>query len=488
MQSAPKGTTIGLNLEVRNASGILVNADITPVVNIVNNSGVTVLSNAAASRVATGVYRYTFSINASANSGIWIADWNCIVSGQSFHLQDPFEVTAANTPAKSGDQGLDEYPLGATATLELVTRDSAGYLTNATNPTVTVSAPNGDILVSGGVPVQVVTGVYRYSYVIPGLGTPGVWVAEWSATIGSVSRQFEEPFKVVVPVGTVAPDSGLQTWTLGETATLQLIVRDGSNQLIPLASPELTIYGPDSEIIVDSVTPTTLAVGVYSYNFETTEEFSAGIWTSQWTGTLDGNPVATQELFELVEPEPEVFDTLLVSVERYRKITGDTATDEDYVKEALADAQRLIEEELDRPLAIGDRTEKLPVINGVVYPIVTPIISADYQIRNSVALVDPSIDGGLLSGNDYPFHATVSYRGGFTQQTLPVRLREAIARTAHRALNTGAVTSSEIPDGAKTIKNGDVSITFGDEGVGSTSSAILPSILDSIRRYRRQEP
>ncbi len=185
---------------------------------------------------------------------------------------------------------------------------------------------------------------------------------------------------------------------------------------------------------------------------------------------------------------------MLVTVETYRRITGDSTTAENDVESALADAQSLIEESLDRVgiLESAEHTETAVVVRGRVYPLATPVTEADYTIRDNGRVlvdVDEFTNGLVVAGDTYEYlpRIEITYTGGYTSATLPLTLAQAICQTAHRQLHpTTAVDSSII--GAKSVRIGDASITYSDAGAGAVVSALTSSVARSIRKYRRQSP
>jgi hypothetical protein len=183
---------------------------------------------------------------------------------------------------------------------------------------------------------------------------------------------------------------------------------------------------------------------------------------------------------------------VLVSIARYRQITGDTTTSDDVVTAALGDAQGMIEDELDRPLESAERTETLPLKGDRVYPRVTPITAAPgFTIIGGYALLGASMDsvGDLpwmpaLLASDMPQQSTVTYTGGFTSDSLPTKLARAIARLARHIVLNPQAKASAYPYGAKSVAAGDVSVGF-EKGVGTVSDEIPAGILGSIEGYRR---
>ncbi len=186
---------------------------------------------------------------------------------------------------------------------------------------------------------------------------------------------------------------------------------------------------------------------------------------------------------------------MLVGVETYRLLTGDNTTAASAVQSALQDAQDLVEESLDRVgfLESAEHTETVFVIRGKSWPTATPVTDAAYVIGdNGRSLLDvDSYPDNLVVDTYETFdnvaRASITYTGGYTAETVPMRIKLAISQTAHRQLHPAAPVDSSYV-GAKSIRVGDVSVTYGDGGAGTLVTALTSSVATSIRGYRRQEP
>lgn len=188
---------------------------------------------------------------------------------------------------------------------------------------------------------------------------------------------------------------------------------------------------------------------------------------------------------------------MLVSVDRYREITGDETSASAVVEAALVDAQLLLEEDLRRPLEAEQRTERCRVFaesrGSTVYPAATPLVSVSAPSGGEI--VGAAVVGGSLAPapprflTDRDQFAEVTYIGGFDPDAelgdvtcLPVGLQRAIAWAA-KAL-TVPDDFSEIPTGATSASVGDVSISWG--AGGSPSSGEVTFSRQLVRRWRRR--
>lgn len=134
--------------------------------------------------------------------------------------------------------------------------------------------------------------------------------------------------------------------------------------------------------------------------------------------------------------------TTLLDTTTYRRITGDqTSYTGTNLADALADAQKLVEAELRRPVESVVVTERLyasvdpvpvnlpdPILGGrgfVVYPAVTPVtaVPADHILLTSAKVQVP-----------FSYTGYVTYTGGWTLSTAPQPILNALAYTAHKLL------------------------------------------------------
>lgn len=160
--------------------------------------------------------------------------------------------------------------------------------------------------------------------------------------------------------------------------------------------------------------------------------------------------------------------TLLTAV-RYGEITGDTTSvvfDSASVSARLEEAEELLEDYLDRPLALAERTETMrPDRNGWLWPRATPITDGGSYVVEGAALI-----GGFASSVgifDASVGVDVTYTGGWTADTLPRAIERDLAFAAHRLLHA-TPPSSEIPEGAVSVRLGDAALTFGPGGARTT--------------------
>ncbi len=182
---------------------------------------------------------------------------------------------------------------------------------------------------------------------------------------------------------------------------------------------------------------------------------------------------------------------MLVTVDRYRQLTSDITTADADLEPALADAQRLIEEHLRRPLESAQRTETLRLYGNKVYPAATPITAAPYRILDGVALSDVSVPLVWTGWQDFISKIEVTYTGGYTAATVPAELAEAIATATLQRLRLQAdqqqapSTDSAIPRGASSVSVGDAKVTFAP-AVTTVHDTLPAAVLQSISKYRRR--
>jgi hypothetical protein len=190
---------------------------------------------------------------------------------------------------------------------------------------------------------------------------------------------------------------------------------------------------------------------------------------------------------------------MIGSIAVYRRITGDTASDDATVTAALTDAQGLLEEALNRRgvLETGTRTELCRVynqsqtflfINGLCYPAATPITAVsspagvtftDSEVRGVTGVVFDLVTDYI---NEFP-EVTVTYTGGYSPSTLPYTLMRALCLTARELTREPTAAAS----GAQSIRLGDLAVTYSGP---QTPSAAVDAILSdpAVAKYRRRRP
>lgn len=171
---------------------------------------------------------------------------------------------------------------------------------------------------------------------------------------------------------------------------------------------------------------------------------------------------------------------MLVTVQRYRRATGDSTTPDSNLTTVLAEGQLAVEEHLRRPLESAQRTEVLRRYGSRIYPKATPVTAAEgFTIKNGVALLDPSPTWDAWSPN--VAEVTVTYTGGYTAANVPTALADAIIATAKDRL----FSTSEYPAGASAVSVGDAKITF-KEGVIGEAGPVPSDVTASIAKYKRR--
>jgi hypothetical protein len=164
----------------------------------------------------------------------------------------------------------------------------------------------------------------------------------------------------------------------------------------------------------------------------------------------------------------------LVTIARYRAITGDTATDAVTASAAIELAEELLADVLDRELASVERTETLwPTRDGYVWPSCVPITVATGYTIDGDGLV------GVLgpAWPDITGSVDVTYTGGWVERTAnptaPNRLPSYLERDlafAARALVAPEV--AQYPAGATSVSLGDASVSFGPDGAPAPGSGV----------------
>jgi hypothetical protein len=169
---------------------------------------------------------------------------------------------------------------------------------------------------------------------------------------------------------------------------------------------------------------------------------------------------------------------MLVSVERYRAITGDETTAASACSALIEEATEELAEILDRPLELAEHTERMrPTRDGKLWPRATPItVAADYTI-DGLALL--SAFYGWPGGVPFPVAPEgieVTYTGGWTDETVPTCIARDIAMAAWllgQPLNAVGISA---PVGVKSVSVGDQAVTFDDDVPGNVVAARLAAV------------
>lgn len=182
----------------------------------------------------------------------------------------------------------------------------------------------------------------------------------------------------------------------------------------------------------------------------------------------------------------------LCNIATYRRITHDAASLDADVTAALADAQAIVEEHLRVPgmLESASHTESLPVFaDGRVYPTAQPVTAVATPAGMTIDPVSGAVYGAagtVAPGDDFLINnrgiqtrryalLEMTYTGGFTSGTLPMRHKRGICNIARELLRA----DSPVLTGAKSMTVGDTSVTFDQ---AQTPETRINAILSGIRR------
>lgn len=164
--------------------------------------------------------------------------------------------------------------------------------------------------------------------------------------------------------------------------------------------------------------------------------------------------------------------TPLVTIARYRALTGDAAGTDPAVSAAIEDATHRLEERLDRPLCEASRTEPVYADRCArVYPHAIPITAAPGYTIDGYSLIGfwpwPQFD--LIGPNTTP---VITYTGGWVERSanptasnrLPTFMEDDIAWAAYALLHPTTADDAAYPVGATSVTLGDASVSFGPGG------------------------
>lgn len=184
----------------------------------------------------------------------------------------------------------------------------------------------------------------------------------------------------------------------------------------------------------------------------------------------------------------------LVTVARYKAITGDATLDDAEIASLLADATERLEDALDRKLESAERTERMfPTRDGSLWPHAVPITDGGTY----------TVDGNRLVGAWHswpslvePAHGLdVTYTGGYVERTadaeatnrLPICMEEDIAIAAYLLGHPQPLAAqAAVPAGAISASLGDASINYGPKGAPTARTSRITWSSATVRyRYIR---
>lgn len=160
---------------------------------------------------------------------------------------------------------------------------------------------------------------------------------------------------------------------------------------------------------------------------------------------------------------------MLITVARYRAITGDSTTVTSAVSALVEEAEGLLVEALERDLAEATRTELLePTRDGYLWPSCTPITAATGWTINGNGLIGTFGPGWP----DQTGRVSTTYTGGWVERTanptatnrLPAYMERDIAFAAYALGHNTAAATPIYPVGATSVRLGDAAVTFGPDG------------------------
>jgi hypothetical protein len=181
----------------------------------------------------------------------------------------------------------------------------------------------------------------------------------------------------------------------------------------------------------------------------------------------------------------------ILTLAKYRALTGDSTTDDAVVEAMLPVAQDVAELELGRAglLEAGDHTETLDVWSGDSGPWAAPTavpLADDEPLRIAPGVTRLKAQGFVgWSGYHgarptWVARATITYSGGYDSATAPASLLLGLARVTRSLLGADPALAG-VPAGAKSVTVGDASISFAAPVGGS---AIPADAVALLRRYR----
>lgn len=177
-----------------------------------------------------------------------------------------------------------------------------------------------------------------------------------------------------------------------------------------------------------------------------------------------------------------------VTVAGYRLWTGDQATDAAAVSGSLVEAERMLEEDLRRHLALEERTDDFVIYpDGRIYPDAWPITDAALTIEGRALLgATPDVTTFVGYFPDRPTRATVTWTGGYDDGTASAPLPVALAHGIYDLARALAADTTAVPVGATAVSVGDVSVTFGSSSGSGDVDSLVPGLSNRLARFRNR--
>lgn len=180
--------------------------------------------------------------------------------------------------------------------------------------------------------------------------------------------------------------------------------------------------------------------------------------------------------------------TVLVSVDRYQVITGDTDSATAQVETAIGDAADLLADELGWPgVILDDYTETLPLAQDpwtgvlIAFPTVRPVHSE----ANGLTVRDDVVYGATPVSS---VATTLTYSAGWAadgtgRAKTPAGVERDVAWVAHMLLHPA--DRPQVPAGASSVQLGDARVSFAAP-VAPGQAGIVWS--KATRAWRRRSP
>lgn len=164
--------------------------------------------------------------------------------------------------------------------------------------------------------------------------------------------------------------------------------------------------------------------------------------------------------------------SVLVSVDRYQVITGDTDSATAQVEAAIADAADLLADELGWPgVVLDDYTETLPLAQDpwtgmlMAFPTVRPVHSEaeGLTVRDDVVYGASPASSPFFGTSSPPLATDLTYSAGWASDgtgraRTPAYVERDVAWVAHLQLHPA--DRPQVPAGATSVRLGDAAITL----------------------------
>lgn len=277
----------------------------------------------------------------------------------------------------------------------------------------------------------------------------------------------------------------VRQYLTGKTYSINMNFFDDVGIRTPVDDATITVYTPHkTEYTIAGLTPDTLVVGKYNYNFYAASGLTRGHWFALGSGITASTTVFSEAVpFEIVDISLEPYWLGLSEFREYLDLTDDDRSRDSFFKQMLQSAIELVETYTRRTFGIGSYTETIEVKHSERLELKHfPIISITGLTATGIGRITPFYytadnTNGIIkltdsSGFDLCYDSalvTIEYEAGFLTVPEPVRMSALMLASKLSNLATS--------EGISTVRLADLSFSL-DKGL------FEGPIAEMLKQYR----